>query len=132
MSLILMFAEVSSANRTVIFTFKHTPWKKLRSESLLAFLKANLVSIRLLLPLIPKGVNWWFPVKRVRINVIINYHLQTKYKYSFFWLSCDRVWTNLDTISFTPTNNSQKEAIWNNQMKQIVLLYLLPYPQDSD
>jgi hypothetical protein len=38
-----MFAEVSSANRTVIFTLKRTPGKKLRSESLLAFLKANLV-----------------------------------------------------------------------------------------
>jgi hypothetical protein len=40
-----MFAEVFSANRTVIFTFKHAPGKKLRSESLLAFLKANLVTL---------------------------------------------------------------------------------------
>jgi divalent metal cation (Fe/Co/Zn/Cd) transporter len=40
-----MFAEVSSANRTVIFTFKHTAGKKLRSETLQAFLKANLVDI---------------------------------------------------------------------------------------
>jgi hypothetical protein len=39
-----MVAEVSSANRTVIITFKRTPGKKLRSESLLAFLKANLVA----------------------------------------------------------------------------------------
>jgi hypothetical protein len=39
-----MFAEVSSGTE-LSFLHKHTPGIKLRSESLLAFLKANLVII---------------------------------------------------------------------------------------